>query len=134
MKAIIAAGGRGTRLRPITWTMNKHLIPIANEPLIVNAIKKVAAVGITEVAININPGDTEMEAALGDGSTWGVKLTYLEQQGGATGIGVIPYNAREFVGDDDVLFYLGDNIILGSLQRFVDRFKRDDLDCCLAFS
>lgn len=134
MKAIIAAGGHGSRLRPITWTMNKHLIPIANEPLLLNAIKKIAAVGVTEIAINVNPGEEELQKVFGDGSKWGVSLTYIEQSGGACGIGMIPYNAREFLGDGEVLYYLGDNIILGELQRFVDKFRNDDLDCCLAFS
>jgi glucose-1-phosphate thymidylyltransferase len=134
MKAVITAGGRGTRLRPITWTINKHLIPLMNEPMLFNALKKVAAVGIKEVAININPGDTEIEAACGDGSRWGLRLTYIEQKGGAVGVGQIIWNARDFIGNDDVLLYFGDNIVLGSLDRFVNRFHNDDLDCCLAFS
>lgn len=134
MKAIITAGGHGTRLRPITWTLNKHLIPMRNEPMIWNAIKKISEVGITQIAINVNPGETELQKVCGDGDRWGVELTYIEQTGGAVGIGQIVYNAREFVGEEDVLFYLGDNIILGSLQRFVDRFLNDHLDCCLAFS
>lgn len=134
MKAVITAGGRGTRLRPITWTVNKHLIPLANEPMLFNALKKVAAVGIKEVAINVNPGDTEIEAACGDGSQFGLEITYIEQEGGAVGVGQIIHNAKDFIGDDDVLLYFGDNVVLGSLQTFVDRFVKDDLDCCLAFS
>src|SRR3989338_5622108 len=134
MKAIIAAGGHGTLLRPITWTLNKHLIPMRNEPMIWNAIKKISEIGITQIAINVNPGETELQQVCGDGERWGVELTYIEQSGGAVGIGQIVYNAREFIDDDDVLYYLGDNIILGSLQRFVDRFVNDSLDCCLAFA
>ena len=134
MKAVITAGGRGTRLRPITWTLNKHLIPLANEPMLFNAIKKVAAIGVTEIAININPGDTEIAAACGDGSRWGVNLKYIEQAGGAVGVGQIIWNAREFIGEDDVLLYFGDNIVLGTLDRFVNKFRNEQLDCCLAFS
>jgi glucose-1-phosphate thymidylyltransferase len=134
MKAIITAGGRGTRLRPITWTLNKHLIPLANEPMLFNALKKVAAVGIKDVAINVNPGDTEIARVCGDGSKWGLNLVYLEQEGGAVGVGQIVWNAREFIGNDDVLLYFGDNIVLGSLHKMVDKFYREQLDCCLAFS
>ena len=60
MKALIAAGGRATRLRPITWTTNKHLIPLANKPMLEHAIKKIAEAGITEIAINVNPGEVEL--------------------------------------------------------------------------
>lgn len=134
MKAVITAGGRGTRLRPITWTTNKHLVPLANEPMLFNAFKKIAGVGIKDVAININPGDTEIQRVCGDGSRWGLNLTYLEQEGGAVGVGQIIWNARDFIGDDHVLLYFGDNIVLGELDRLVDRFYSDDLDCCLAFS
>lgn len=134
MKAIITAGGRGTRLRPITWTVNKHLIPLANEPMLFHALKKVSAVGIKEVAININPGDTEIAEACGDGSRWNLNISYIEQKGGAVGVGQIIWNAKDFIGNDDVLLYFGDNIVLGSLHRLVDKFYREQLDCCLAFS
>jgi glucose-1-phosphate thymidylyltransferase len=134
MKAIITAGGRGTRLRPITWTLNKHLIPLANEPMLFHAIKMVAAVGIKEIGINVNPGDTEIRQACGDGSQFGVSFVFLEQKGGAVGVGHIVPNAKSFVQDDDVLLYFGDNILLGSLQKIVDRFSRDQLDCCLILS
>ena len=134
MKALIAAGGRATRFRPITWTINKHLIPLANRPLIFNAIEKVTEAGIKEIAININPGDTEMEQAVGDGSRWGVSITYLEQQGGAKGIAHAVNNARDWIGDEPFIFYLGDNIVLGSLKRFIKRFEEEGLHCLLALS
>lgn len=134
MKAIIAAGGHGTRIRPITWTMNKHLIPLANKPMIVHAIEKVKTAGITDIYINVNPGDTEMSAALGDGSRYGVTLTYVEQEGGPKGVAHIPKNAERYLKGEPFLFYLGDNIILGDLSRFVKRFNDEQLDCMLAFS
>ena len=134
MKAVIAAGGRGTRLRPITWTLNKHLIPLANEPMLFNAFKKVAAVGITDVALNVNPGEVEMmRAVCGDGSRWGLRISYLEQEGGAVGVGQILYSAREWIGEDDVLLYFGDNVVLGSLQRLIDKFYHEGLDASFAF-
>lgn len=133
MKAVITAGGRGTRLRPITWTINKHLIPLMNEPMLFNALKKIAATGIKDVAIIINPGDTEIEAACGDGSRWGIKITYIEQVGGALGLANTLWQARDFVGDDSVLLYLGDNVILGTLEHMIQKFEEEALDCCLAF-
>ncbi len=134
MKAIIAAGGLGTRIRPITWTMNKHLIPLANKPMIVHAIEKVKTAGITDVILNVNPGDTEMSTALGDGSRWGVHITYVEQQGGAKGVAHVPKNSEHLLSGGPFLFYLGDNIVLGNLNRFVDRFKNEGLHVMLAFS
>lgn len=134
MKGLIAAGGRATRLRPITHAINKHLLPLAGKPLIEYAIEKMAEAGITEIAININPGETEIPKALGDGSRFGVALTYLEQTGGPQGVGHIVRNARSWVGDDSFVFYLGDNIVLGSLVPLVERFKREALDCLLALA
>ncbi|HBU27631.1 TPA: hypothetical protein DEB00_00765 [Candidatus Uhrbacteria bacterium] len=134
MKAVITAGGRGTRLRPITWNLNKHLIPLANEPMLTNAFKKVAEVGIVDVAINVNPGEVDsMRAVFGDGSAWGLRLTYLEQEGGACGVGQILYSARSWIGEDDVLLYFGDNVVLGSLQQLVDKFVNERLDASFAF-
>lgn len=134
MKALIAAGGRGTRLRPITYSMNKHLIPVGNKPMIFFALEKVAEAGITEVAININEGDTELPEAVGDGSQWGLKITYLEQKGGALGLAHIIKNAQEWLGDDSFVFYLGDNIILGSIVNFVENFQKSGANAYLALS
>ncbi|HWT82051.1 MAG TPA: sugar phosphate nucleotidyltransferase, partial [Candidatus Methylomirabilis sp.] len=80
IRALITAGGRGTRLRPLTHTSNKHLIPIANKPMIHYALEAVAAAGIREAGIIINP-DTgeELKRALGDGAEWGLTLTYVVQ-------------------------------------------------------
>lgn len=134
MKALIAAGGRGTRLRPITYLHNKHLIPVANKPMIHYALEKVAAAGITQVAININPGDQELPKALGDGSEWGVHITYLEQHGGALGLSHIIKNAQEWLGEESFIFYLGDNIILSDISEFVKEFEDRKLNCMLALS
>lgn len=134
MKALIAAGGRGTRLRPITNTINKHLIPLANKQMIFYALEKIAEAGITEVAININEGDKELPAAIGDGSQWGLNVTFIEQKGGALGVAHVIKNAKEWLGDDSFVFYLGDNIILGSIVEFVEAFKESDADAFLALS
>lgn len=134
MKALITAGGRGTRLRPITFTLNKHLIPVANKPMIFHAIEKIAEAGIKEIGININPGDTSIEKACGAGEKWGVKITYLEQKGGALGLAHIVKNAESFLGEDEFVFYLGDNIVLGSVKEFVEEYKKQKVDCMLALS
>lgn len=134
MKALIAAGGHGTRLRPITFTLNKHLIPVANKPMIMYAIEKIAAAGIKEVAININPGDKELPKAIGDGKKWKIKITYLEQKGGALGLAHIIRNAKPFLKKDPFIFYLGDNILLGDVKKFITTFKKKKLNCLLALS
>lgn len=135
MKALIAAGGRATRLRPITWTTNKHLIPLANRPMLEHAIRKIAEAGITEIAINVNPGEVDlMRNVFGEGERWGARLTYIEQTGGPKGIAHVVNNARLFLGDEPFMFYLGDNIILGSLKQFVEQFQQGGYNGYLAFS
>ena len=80
MKALIASGGRGTRLRPITHTRNKHLIPIANKPILYYAIEAAAEAGIREIGIVVNADSTEVRDAIGSGERWGVAITYIPQQ------------------------------------------------------
>lgn len=134
MKALLTAGGRATRLRPITWTLNKHLIPLANKPMLGYAIEKLVDAGITEIGINVNAGDTEIAQAFGDGSKFGAKLSYLEQPGGPLGIAHAVNAQQAFLGDEPFIFFLGDNIVLGSLKRFVDKFESEKLNCLLALS
>jgi glucose-1-phosphate thymidylyltransferase len=134
MKALLTAGGRATRMRPITHTLNKHIIPLANKPMIWYALEKIAACGIKDVVINVNPGENELQRWVGDGSRWGLNLTYLEQEGGPKGLAHIIKNAQPHLGDEPFLFYLGDNIILGSITEFVKEFETRKLDCMLALS
>jgi glucose-1-phosphate thymidylyltransferase len=134
MKALIAAGGRATRLRPITYTINKHLIPLANRSMIEYAIEKIVECGITDIAINVNPGEQEIQKVIGYGKRWNVHITYLEQVGGAKGIGHTVRNAAQWIGDEPFVFYLGDNIILGSIAPMYERFINEKLDCLLALS
>jgi len=134
MKALITAGGRATRLRPITWTINKHLIPLANKPMIFYAIEKLVEAGIKEIGINVNPGDTEIAKAVGDGSRWGAKITCIEQTGGPKGLAHILKVAQPFLGDEPFVFYLGDNIILGSIKKFVEKFRQSKLNALLALA
>ncbi len=134
MKAVITGGGRATRLRPITWTINKHLIPIANKPMIFYAIEKLRDAGIREIAINTNPGDVELQKFIGDGSKWGVKIHYFEQKGGPLGIANVVWQAKDFIGDESFVFYLGDNIVLNPVGDFIEKFKKENLNCLLTLS
>ncbi len=134
MKALITAGGHGTRLRPLTYTTNKHLIPIANKPMIYYALEKIAAAGIKKVGITTNPGDKVLPEKVGNGSKWGIDITYIEQSGGPLGLAHVVKIAEKFIGKDSFLFYLGDNIILNEIRPFVDKFKKEKLNCLLALS
>lgn len=134
MKALITAGGEARRLRPITYTINKHLIPLANKPMIFYAIERIVDAGVRDIFINVNPGEKVIQQFVGDGSRWGARITYIEQTGGPRGVAHIIKNAEHYLRGEPFLFYLGDNIILGSLKRFVDKFQTENLDCLLAFS
>lgn len=134
MKALITAGGKGTRLRPITHTSNKHLIPIANKPMIAYALEAVADAGIREVGIVINPdtGD-EIRQALGGGEAWGLKVTYVVQDA-PRGLAHVVRVAQEFLGGEPFVFYLGDNVIVGGIRQFIDEFSRSGDQCRLVFA
>ncbi|MBI2037779.1 MAG: glucose-1-phosphate thymidylyltransferase [Candidatus Magasanikbacteria bacterium] len=133
-KAILTGGGRATRLRPVTSTMNKHLIPLANKPMIFHAIEKAVNAGVEEIFINTNPGETELQKYIGDGGHWGIKIIFFEQEGGPQGVAHVVKQAEKFIGNDPFLFYLSDNVILGSLKDFVDEFIEGNYDCMLALS
>jgi len=134
LKAVITCGGRGSRLRPITHTSNKHLIPIANKPMVYYAIEAVRAAGINEIGIVINPdtGDVIREA-LGHGKYWGVQLTYIVQDA-PRGVAHAVKVSQDFVGKDPFVFYLGDNIIVGGIQRFLETFRRGRDHCHLVLA
>jgi glucose-1-phosphate thymidylyltransferase len=134
MKGLIAAGGKGTRLRPITTNRNKHTIPLANQSMIELAVKKLIEAGIKDIGIIINIDDTELEPILGDGAQYGVKISYIEQIGGALGVAHVIKVARDFLQDDDFVFYLGDNIILGDVKDFINNFYNQKLNALLALS
>jgi glucose-1-phosphate thymidylyltransferase len=133
-KAILTGGGRATRLHPITTTINKHLLPLANKPMIFHAIEKVVDAGITEIFINVNPGETELQKHIGDGGHWGISITFFEQTGGPQGIAHVVKEAEKFIGSDPFIFYLSDNILFGSIRDMVDEFNRGQHDCMLALS
>lgn len=125
MKAIIPTGGRGTRMRPLTFSTNKHFIPVANKPLIYYPIETVAATGIKEFGITYNPGYLEeVQALLGDGSRWGLKFTYILQEKPA-GLANIVEVCEEFIAGDSFVFHLGDNIFVDGIQDAFDYFEKN---------
>lgn len=133
-KAVLTGGGRATRLRPVTSTMNKHLIPLANKPMIFHAIEKAVEAGIEEIFINTNPEETELQKYIGDGGHWGIKITFYEQEGGPQGVAHVAKQAEKFIGNDPFLFYFSDNVILGSLKPLFEEFANHQYDCMLAFA
>lgn len=133
-KAILTGGGRATRLRPITSTINKHLLPLANKPMIFHAIEKAVRAGVTDIFINTNPGETELQKHIGDGGHWGINIKFFEQRGGPQGIAHVVNEAKEFIGNDPFMFYLSDNILLGELTPLFEKFTKEKYDCLLALS
>jgi glucose-1-phosphate thymidylyltransferase len=133
MKALIASGGRGTRLRPLTHTQNKHLIPIANKPILRYAIEGVRDAGIKEVGIIINADSTEVSDAIGNGSNMGINITYIPQSA-PLGLAHVVKVAEDFIGKDDFIFYLGDNMVVGGVKRFIDEFQKSDCNCFLTLA
>jgi len=122
MKGLILAGGAGTRLRPITHTSAKQLVPVANKPILFYGIEDMVDAGIRDVGIIIGDTGDEIRAAVGDGSRWGVDVTYLPQAA-PLGLAHCVLVAREFLGDDEFVMYLGDNMLQQGLAGFVERFE-----------
>jgi glucose-1-phosphate thymidylyltransferase len=124
VKALVLAGGAGTRLRPITHTSAKQLVPVANKPVLFYGLEAIAAAGITELGIVVGDTQAEIEAAVGDGSAFGLEVTYLRQER-PLGLAHAVLIARSYLGDDDFVMYLGDNFIVGGIDDVVAGFARD---------
>lgn len=133
MKALIASGGRGTRLRPITHTSNKHLIPIANKPILYYSIEAMRDAGITEIGIVHNADSDEVPNYLGDGNKFGVRLTFIPQNNPA-GLANVVQVAESFIGKDPFIFYLGDNMVVGGVKKFMEEFETGRCNCFLTLS
>ena len=124
MKGLILSGGAGTRLRPITHTSAKQLVPIANKPILFYGIEDMVAAGITDIGIIIGETGDEIRDAVGDGSAFGARVTYLPQDA-PLGLAHCVLIARDFLGDDDFVMYLGDNMLEQGLTEFVERFEAE---------
>jgi len=132
MKGVVLAGGTGSRLRPITHTGPKQLVPVANKPVIQYGIEDLRDAGVTDIGVVLgDKGRDEIQAFLGDGSEIGVDITYIIQ-GEPLGLAHAAACAREFVGEDDFVMYLGDNIFHQGLAEMVDRFQSGEYTASIA--
>lgn len=127
VKALVLSGGAGTRLRPITHTSAKQLVPVANKPVLFYGLEAIADAGITEVGVIVGDTAEEIQEAVGDGSRFGVKVTYIPQEK-PLGLAHAVIIAREFLGEDDFVMYLGDNFIVGGITGLVDAFRTERPD------
>lgn len=123
MKALILAGGAGTRLRPITHTSAKQLVPVANKPILFYGIEAMIAAGITQIGVIVGDTRVEVMEALGDGRQWGADFTFIAQDA-PLGLAHCVLIAADFLGDDDFVMYLGDNLLEQDLGAFVRAFEQ----------
>lgn len=123
MKALILSGGSGTRLRPITHTSAKQLVPVANKPVLFYAIEAIKEAGIKDIGIVVGDTKEEIKAAVGDGSQWQVKVTYIEQEA-PLGLAHAVKVAKDFLKDSSFVMFLGDNLIKNGICSLVENFKK----------
>ncbi len=122
MKALVLSGGVGTRLRPITYTSAKQLLPVANKPVLFYGLEAIRDAGITEVGLVVGDTAPAITEAVGDGSAFGLEVTYLRQEA-PLGLAHAVLIACEFLGDDDFVMYLGDNFIVGGISALAEQFR-----------
>jgi glucose-1-phosphate thymidylyltransferase len=131
LKGLVLSGGRGTRLRPITHTSAKQLVPVANKPVLFYGLEAMAAAGIGEVGIIIAPetGEAIKEAA-GDGSRFGIEITYIEQDE-PKGLAHAVLTAEDYLGQTPFVMYLGDNLLKDGITDLVEAFKKSEPDALI---
>ena len=128
MKGLILSGGKGSRLRPFTYTNAKQLVPIANKPVLFYAIEQLVECGIRDIAIVVGETADQIREAVGDGSAFGASVDYIEQDA-PLGIAHAVKIARDYMGETPFVLYLGDNFLLGGVKTFVDRFRENGANC-----
>ncbi|HEY5113003.1 MAG TPA: sugar phosphate nucleotidyltransferase, partial [Coriobacteriia bacterium] len=130
MKGLVLSGGAGTRLRPITHTSAKQLVPVANKPVLFYGLEAMHAAGIDDVGIVVGETRAEIEAAVGDGSRFGLKVTYLPQEA-PLGLAHAVLIAEGYLGDSPFVMYLGDNLLKEGIAPFVRDFERSEPDALI---
>jgi glucose-1-phosphate thymidylyltransferase len=123
MKGLILSGGKGTRLRPLTFTQAKQLVPVANKPVLFYGIEALANAGLKDIGIIVGATKAEIKEACGDGRCWGIKITYIEQDQ-PLGLAHAVLVSEEFLGRDSFVMYLGDNILKSGIKSLVSEFKQ----------
>jgi len=123
MKGLILSGGKGTRLRPLTFTQAKQLVPVANKPVLFYGIEALAEAGIKEIGIIVGDTKDEIQVAVGDGSRWGVSVSYIKQEA-PLGLAHAVKISEEFLGQEPFVMYLGDNILKKGIKSLVEEFVR----------
>jgi len=121
LKSIILCAGKGTRLRPLTHTSAKHLIPIANKPVLFYAIEAIKNCGIKDIGIIIGETGEDIKSELQEGSKWGMNISYIEQKE-ALGLAHAVSVASDFLGEDKFLMYLGDNLLKNGVESYAHKF------------
>lgn len=128
MKGLILSGGKGTRLRPITYTSAKQLVPVANKPVLFYTIEDLVAAGIKDIGIVVGDTRAEIKQAVGAGDRWDARITFIEQSE-PLGLAHAVMVAEEFLGKDSFVMYLGDNMLEDRVAPFVEEFRENDWDC-----
>src|SRR5262245_62156626 len=124
MKGLVLSGGKGTRLRPITYTSAKQLVPVANKPVLFYGLEAPVARGIPDIGIVVRHTQAEIRAAVGSGERFGARITYVEQDA-PRGLAHAVLISEPFIGRDPFVMYLGDNLLNRGITRFVEEFERE---------
>ena len=124
MKGLILSGGKGTRLRPLTFTQAKQLVPVANKPVLFYGIEALKEAGIREIGIVVGDTKDEIKEAVGSGKKWGIRVTYIEQEE-PLGLAHAVLISEDFLGKEPFVMYLGDNILKSGITSLVENFREN---------
>lgn len=130
LKGLILSGGEGTRLRPITHTRAKQLVPVANKPILYYGLEAMRDTGVRDIGIIVGDTEDEIREAVGDGSRWGVKITYIRQEA-PLGLAHAVLTAADYLADAPFVMYLGDNLIKEGIVGFVEEFRKKEVDALI---